>query len=222
MSRTDDFSQRLGFWHFPDLISLMLPFGASIQVAPPMRGGKRPLSHLHRCYQGLKAGDIQCPSRITGKRHQAELGADFAEAAHEQRTLVHPLLDRPKAMLDCFAADIEYLRPRRHAVQHRLVLQPRQGPNTARAAWPQRAGGTRLWITAIDPFQIPQSAFTARRQDLAIRADVGVFSSFVRERVLGIACRVIENAPVMIDWLAMTAAMVASTISGVRSGTGHK
>ena len=30
-----------------------------------------------------------------------------------------------------------------------------------------------------------------------------------------------ENAPVMIDWLAMTVAMVASTIIGIRSGVGQ-
>ena len=36
-----------------------------------------------------------------------------------------------------------------------------------------------------------------------------------------IAWRVIEKAPVMIDWLAMTVAIVASTISGVSSGAGQ-
>jgi hypothetical protein len=36
-----------------------------------------------------------------------------------------------------------------------------------------------------------------------------------------IACRVIEKAPVMIDWLAMMVAIVASTISGIRSDWGQ-
>ena len=36
-----------------------------------------------------------------------------------------------------------------------------------------------------------------------------------------IAWRVIEKAPVMIDWLAMTVATVASTIIGVSSGAGQ-
>ena len=36
-----------------------------------------------------------------------------------------------------------------------------------------------------------------------------------------IACRVIEKAPVMIDWLAMIVAIVASTISGISSGPGQ-
>ena len=37
-----------------------------------------------------------------------------------------------------------------------------------------------------------------------------------------IACRVIEKAPVMIDWLAMMVATVASTISGASSGAGQR
>src|SRR4029077_1914355 len=36
-----------------------------------------------------------------------------------------------------------------------------------------------------------------------------------------IACRVIENAPVMIDWLAMTVATVASTTRGMSSAEGQ-
>ena len=36
-----------------------------------------------------------------------------------------------------------------------------------------------------------------------------------------IACRVIEKAPVMIDWLAMIVATVARTISGTSSTDGH-
>ena len=36
-----------------------------------------------------------------------------------------------------------------------------------------------------------------------------------------IACRVIENAPVMIDWLAMMVATVASTISGISRVAGQ-
>ena len=37
-----------------------------------------------------------------------------------------------------------------------------------------------------------------------------------------IAWRVIEKAPVMIDWLAMMVATVASRISGVSSGAGQR
>ena len=37
-----------------------------------------------------------------------------------------------------------------------------------------------------------------------------------------IAWRVIEKAPVMIDWLAITVATVASTISGVSNGAGQR
>ena len=36
-----------------------------------------------------------------------------------------------------------------------------------------------------------------------------------------IACRVIENAPLMIAWLAMMVAMVASATSGTCSAAGH-
>ena len=36
-----------------------------------------------------------------------------------------------------------------------------------------------------------------------------------------IACRVIENAPVMIDWLAMIVAIVARTTNGISSASGH-
>ena len=35
------------------------------------------------------------------------------------------------------------------------------------------------------------------------------------------ACRVIENAPVMIDWLAITVATVASNTSGTKSIEGQ-
>ena len=37
-----------------------------------------------------------------------------------------------------------------------------------------------------------------------------------------IAWRVIEKAPVMIDWLAITVATVASAMSGVSSGVGQR
>ena len=36
-----------------------------------------------------------------------------------------------------------------------------------------------------------------------------------------IACRVIENAPVMIDWLAMMVAIVARITKGMSNGSGH-
>ncbi len=37
-----------------------------------------------------------------------------------------------------------------------------------------------------------------------------------------IACRVIEKAPVMMDWLAMIVASVASTMSGSSATGGHR
>jgi hypothetical protein len=42
-----------------------------------------------------------------GERGQAELGADVVETAHQERALVHPLLDRAEGMLDDLATAID-------------------------------------------------------------------------------------------------------------------
>src|SRR6202042_3692193 len=48
--------------------------------------------------QGFDAEDVKGAAHVVGKRRQAELGADIFEAAHQERALVHPLLDAAEGM----------------------------------------------------------------------------------------------------------------------------
>jgi hypothetical protein len=44
---------------------------------------------------------------IIGESSQAELASNLLQAPHQKRSLVHPLLDRPKRVFDRFAAESE-------------------------------------------------------------------------------------------------------------------
>src|SRR3954447_15018302 len=72
---------------------------------------------------------IEDPPEIVGKRGQAELGANILQATHQECTLVHPLLDRAKRVLDRLATPVEdsgaLREPRLHPVQDRFVRQAR-------------------------------------------------------------------------------------------------
>ena len=76
------------------------------------------------CRQGghqlFHAKDVERSTQIVGERRQAKLGAHFFEAAHEEGSLVHPLLDRTERMLDDLAATVEKLRPRLQALSHAI------------------------------------------------------------------------------------------------------
>jgi hypothetical protein len=62
--------------------------------------------------QRADAEDVEDAAEVIGKRGQAELAADIAEASHQKSALVHPLLDRTERVLDGFAAPVEKLGPR--------------------------------------------------------------------------------------------------------------
>ena len=44
-------------------------------------------------HQPFDTHDIEHSPQIVGKRGEGEFGADLAETAHQERALVHPLLD---------------------------------------------------------------------------------------------------------------------------------
>ena len=75
--------------------------------------------------------DIEDPPEIVGERGQAELGANLLQPSHQKRTLVHPLLDRAKRVLDGLAALLEDLGALHyaglHSIQYRLVLETGHG-----------------------------------------------------------------------------------------------
>src|SRR3984957_7727270 len=52
---------------------------------------------------------LRARRKIVGKRRQAELGAHVGEAAHQERALMHPLLDAAERMLDDLAPTVENL-----------------------------------------------------------------------------------------------------------------
>ncbi|MBS7708068.1 hypothetical protein [Chelatococcus asaccharovorans] len=61
---------------------------------------------------------------------KAELAAHIVQPSHQERTLVHPLLDGSEGMLDALAPPIENVGPgveaHAHAVEDRLVLISQQ------------------------------------------------------------------------------------------------
>jgi hypothetical protein len=58
---------------------------------------------------GLDAEDVKGTAQIVGERRQAELGAHVGEAAHQERALMHPLLDAAERMLNDLAPTVENL-----------------------------------------------------------------------------------------------------------------
>ncbi len=79
----------------------------------------------------LDADDVEGATQIVGERRKAELGAHVGEAAHQERALIHPLLDAAERMFDPLATAVENFRPRlqagRHAVERVLALETRDG-----------------------------------------------------------------------------------------------
>src|SRR5690348_1808121 len=69
--------------------------------------------------------DVENAPEIVGQRGQAELAANLLQPSHQKRTLVHPLLDRAKRVLNSLAALVEDVGALRyagfHSVQHSLV-----------------------------------------------------------------------------------------------------
>src|SRR3712207_2816653 len=92
-------------------------------------------------------------------------------------------------MLDQFPSLVQDLRsgrqPRGHAVQHRLVLQPRHTPGfVGRAAWPEGTGPAGLRVTVVDLLQPTHMRAVARSKPLPSRAEIGVAFRIVAELVL--------------------------------------
>ena len=85
-------------------------------------------SGLHGPEDGGDAEDVDGSPEIIGERGLAELGIHAVEPPHQERALVHPLLDRAEGVLDRFAAPVENVgaggKPFGHAVEHRLAFKP--------------------------------------------------------------------------------------------------
>ena len=79
----------------------------------------------------VHAENVEHAPQIVGERGQAEFGAHFFQAAHQERALIHPLLDAAERVFDRLATAVENFRPRlqagRHAVERVLVLETRDG-----------------------------------------------------------------------------------------------
>jgi hypothetical protein len=64
---------------------------------------------------------------IVGKRSQTELASDFVQPMHQERTPVHPLLNRSKWMLYAFISLVKDIgtaaQPFRHVIKHSFVPQ---------------------------------------------------------------------------------------------------
>jgi hypothetical protein len=77
------------------------------------------------------------------------------EVPHEKGTLVHPLLDRSKRMLDDLTAPVENIWPRRHPLFHTIkrifVLKARDRAVIIRASRAQWVVATR-WRWRSQPF----------------------------------------------------------------------
>src|SRR5690348_11603511 len=77
-------------------------------------------SCLHRRHQRPEPHEIEHPPEIIGEGSQAELATHLFQASHQECTLVHPLFDRAKRMLNRLAASSEHFgspgNPRVHPV----------------------------------------------------------------------------------------------------------
>jgi hypothetical protein len=82
--------------------------------------------------------NVERSAQVVGERGQAELSADIVEAAHQERTLIHPLFDAAEGALDDLAATVENLGPPfetfGHAIERVLVFEARDRPNVVRAS----------------------------------------------------------------------------------------
>ena len=86
-------------------------------------------SCLHHRHQRREPHDIENPPEIIGEGSQAELATNLFHAAHQECTLVYPLFDRAKRMLNRLSASIEnFGSPGNsclHPIQDGFVLQAR-------------------------------------------------------------------------------------------------
>ena len=90
-----------------------------------------PLSGGDGRHHLVHAENVERSPQIVDERCQAEVGAHFFQAAHQERALIHPLLDAAERMFDRLATAVENFWPRlqagRHAVERVLVLETRDG-----------------------------------------------------------------------------------------------
>src|SRR5277367_654670 len=105
--------------------------------------------------------NIEHPPEIIGECGQAELGANLLQTSHQKRTLVHPLLDRAKRVLNGLAALVEDVGALHyaglHAVQYGLVLETGHGAELiGRALRADRAVAAGLAVAVIDLLQAAQ------------------------------------------------------------------
>src|SRR4051795_9769529 len=110
---------------------------------------------LERRHQAGEPDEVEDATQIVGERSQAELTAHLLQTSHQERTLVHPLLDRSKRVLDHIAAPAENVRvplnARLHSVQHGFVLETRDAPvAVGRALRTQRTFATGLPVGVVD------------------------------------------------------------------------
>src|SRR5579864_624628 len=109
-----------------------------------------------RCgHQLSEADDIEYPPEIVGERGQAELGANLRQASHQKRTLVHPLLDRAKRMLDRLTTDAQDVRATGdaglHPVEDGFVFETRyRAEAIPRASRTDRAISAGLAVGVVD------------------------------------------------------------------------
>jgi hypothetical protein len=82
------------------------------------------------------------PNRNAGR--QAELGAHFFQAAHEEGALVHPLLDRAEGMLDGLATPIENLGSHAKTIAEQAADDAKQIAYVRRHFWRASAFGSQL------------------------------------------------------------------------------
>src|SRR5271169_3247320 len=105
--------------------------------------------------------DIENAPQIVGQRGQAKLGANLLQPSHQKRTLVHPLLDRAKRVLDGLAASVEDVGALYdaglHAVQYGLILEEGHGAELiAGALRTDRAVSAGRAVAVIDLLQATQ------------------------------------------------------------------
>ena len=83
---------RQNFW-IGSLVGGQIPRIGHRQRDILLRNGCPAFSGLHGAEQGGNAEDVDGSPQVVGERRQAKLGVDVGEPAHEERTLVHPLID---------------------------------------------------------------------------------------------------------------------------------
>src|SRR3954464_6388158 len=107
----------------------LMPRVRQRRLLPVMLGGKRSL---------LRRRDIESAAENIRKRSAAELAADIVAAAHQERTPVHPLLNRTEWVSIGLAMPVQKPGPVLQAfgspVQSRLVLQAGDTPHVCRAS----------------------------------------------------------------------------------------